>query len=294
MNLQQLRYVVATADEGSMTAAARAVHVAQPALSRAVRALEAELGVELFAAHGRSVQLTDAGGAIVAAARRVLHEVSALQEVAARLRGAPTLTLTSTPTLENAYTAPAVARYVATRPDVSVVMQRANGRNEVLAQVRAGETDLGIADFDELPDDLAVTPIERDEVVLIAPPGSRLPRAVTLDTLDGLPLIVPGRGSSRRQELDELFARRGLHPKIALESDERTTWVESMLLGIGSFLGYRSHAVALEPRGAVVRSFRPQLSRTIAVVHRIGALSEAAATFVECAREPVSAPRASA
>ena len=61
MNLQQLRYVVATADAGSMTAAARAVPVAQPALSRAVRALEAELGVELFATRGRSVELTESG-----------------------------------------------------------------------------------------------------------------------------------------------------------------------------------------------------------------------------------------
>ena len=85
MNLQQLRYAVATADEGSMTAAARAVDVAQPALSRAVRALEAELGVELFATRGRSVELTESGRRIVAAARRGLDEVATLEELAAEM-----------------------------------------------------------------------------------------------------------------------------------------------------------------------------------------------------------------
>jgi DNA-binding transcriptional LysR family regulator len=294
MNLQQLRYVVATADEGSMTAAARAVHVAQPALSRAVRALENELGVEIFATRGRTVELTESGRRIVNASRRVLDDVTDLEALALELADAATLTLTSTPTLENAYTAPTVARYMAMHPEVSIAMQRANGRDEVLALVRAGATDLGIADFDEVPEDLEVWPLDRDEVVLIAPPDTDLPPFVTLATLDGLPLIVPGHDSSRRAELDALFERAGVTPKVAIESDERATWVDSMLLGIGSFLGYRSHATALAKRGAVVRAFRPSLARTIGVAHRPGAMSKAARAFVDCARESVSEPRATA
>src|SRR6188768_4246753 len=128
MNLQQLRYVVATADAGSMTAAARGVPVAQPALSRAVRALEAELGVELFATRGRSVELTESGRRIVVAARRVLDEVAALEKLASQMNEVTALTLTSTPTLENAYTGPAVARYMVDHPEVSIAMRRANGR----------------------------------------------------------------------------------------------------------------------------------------------------------------------
>ena len=294
MNLQQLRYVVATADAGSMTAAARGVPVAQPALSRAVRALEAELGVELFATRGRSVELTESGRRIVAAARRVLDDVAALEELASQMHESTTLTLTSTPTLENAYTGPTVARYMVSHPEVSITMQRANGRAEVIALVRAGATDLGVADFDDLPDDLDVWPLDRDEVVLISPPGTALPNFVTLAMLDGMALVLPGRDSSRRAELEALFARAGVRPKVAIESDERATWVDSMLLGIGSFLGFRSHATALAARGAVVRPFRPSMARTIGLVHRPGPLSNAARAFVHCAREAVSATRATA
>ena len=257
-------------------------------------ALEAELGVELFATRGRSVELTESGRRIVVAARRVLDEVAALEKLASQMNEATTLTLTSTPTLENAYTGPAVARYMVDHPEVSIAMRHANGRDEVIALVRAGATDLGIVDFDVLPDDLDVWPLDRDEVVLISPPDTALPAFVTLATLDGLPLVLPGRDSSRRAELEALFAGAGVHPKVAMESDERATWVDSMLLGIGSFLGFRSHAMALAARGAVVRPFRPSMSRTIGLVHRPGSMSNAARAFVECACETVSAPRATA
>src|SRR5690606_25076085 len=81
MNLQQLRYVVSTADEGTMTHAAAANHVAQPALSRAIRALEAELGVTVFDRKGRGVRLTGDGAEVVAIARRILADVDRLGAV---------------------------------------------------------------------------------------------------------------------------------------------------------------------------------------------------------------------
>ena len=293
MNLQQLRYVVATAECGSMTAAARAVHVAQPALSRAVRTFEAEVGIQVFAARGRSVQLTPLGAQLVDAARRVLHEVDRLHTVAAELRHVSTLTLTSTPTLEHVYTSPLVARYVADHPGVSIEMQRANGRDEVLALVRAGASDLGVADFDEIPSDLVVRQLDHDEVVLIAPPGTELPDVLTLQHLDGMALVLPGHTSSRRAELDALFGRHAIRPRVAIESDERATWVSSMFRGLGSFLGYRSHAEALAVQGAVVRPFRPTLARTIGVVHRDHEISQVARAFVTLACATATVPRAS-
>ncbi len=85
MNLRQLRYVVATADHGTMTSAAQALYVAQPALSRAVRELERELGVELFARSGRGVVLTPVGEQVVRQARVALDAVEAIE--ACRSRG---------------------------------------------------------------------------------------------------------------------------------------------------------------------------------------------------------------
>ena len=81
MNIQQLRYVVETADRGSMTAAATELFVAQPALSRAVRQLERELDVTIFRRAGRGIALTSQGEAFVARARRVLRSIDALRRL---------------------------------------------------------------------------------------------------------------------------------------------------------------------------------------------------------------------
>src|SRR6187551_504191 len=75
MDPRQLEYVVAVADEGSFTSAARSLHVSQPALSQSIAALEAEVGVPLFDRLGRTVRLTSAGEALLSPARQVLHDL---------------------------------------------------------------------------------------------------------------------------------------------------------------------------------------------------------------------------
>src|SRR5258708_37297943 len=101
MDLRQLEYVVAVAEEGGFTAAAAAVNVAQPSLSRSVRALEGELGVELFHRVGRGVVLSSAGEAFVAAARQVRREVAELRDSVAAVRDvvAGALEVAALPTL---------------------------------------------------------------------------------------------------------------------------------------------------------------------------------------------------
>src|SRR6266700_2101184 len=102
MNLRQLRYVVATADHGTMTSAAQALYVAQPALSRAIRELERELGIELFARSGRGVVLTVAGEEVVRQARIALEATDAIEALSAARgngRGAE-LRIAATATLE--------------------------------------------------------------------------------------------------------------------------------------------------------------------------------------------------
>src|SRR5688500_18276875 len=83
MKLTQLRYLLAVVDHGTVSAAGAALHVAQPAVSRAVRSLEQELGIDLFARSGRGMALTDAGTAVVEQARRAVAEADAVLTVAA-------------------------------------------------------------------------------------------------------------------------------------------------------------------------------------------------------------------
>src|ERR1700744_674329 len=87
MDLRQVGYVLAVVDEGGFTRGATAAHVAQPSLSQAVRALERELGVELFHRSGRRVHLTAAGAGVVGAARAVVRDLATLQAAVDAVRG---------------------------------------------------------------------------------------------------------------------------------------------------------------------------------------------------------------
>ena len=86
MNVQQLRYLVAVSDLGSVSAAARSLHVTQPAVSRSIRSFEVEHGVTVFSLSGRRLVPTEAGITVVDAARRALAAIDAV-ELEARAAG---------------------------------------------------------------------------------------------------------------------------------------------------------------------------------------------------------------
>src|SRR4051812_40900331 len=140
MNLRQLRYVVATADHGTMTAAAQALFVAQPALSRAIRELERELGVELFARAGRGVALTEAGERIVQHARDALQAVAAIEEFPSAPAGGRTgdLRVAATTALEPELTARLLPEFARSQPAVRIRVIRCDGRDSAGAVVREG------------------------------------------------------------------------------------------------------------------------------------------------------------
>ena len=101
MNLRALRYFVAIADAGSLTAAATAISIAQPALTRQLRELEADLGVTLLHRMPRGVRLTQAGSTLYESAQRMLAEASRVRQQLARQPGNPeaTVVLGASPTL---------------------------------------------------------------------------------------------------------------------------------------------------------------------------------------------------
>ena len=283
MNLQQLRYLVATADTGTMTAAARDLHVAQPALSRAMKAFEAELGVALFEPEGRSVRLTAAGLEVVAAARTALAAVDDVYAAArAHTEPAEALVVVTTPTLEPVFAGHLLPAYYALHPGTATRVLRAGGRQEVVAAVRAGDAVVGLCDL-PAPDDLELVPLGEFEVVLLSPPGSDLPDRIAWDDLGGLPLILPSAGSTRRAEYEAFFGATGIRPVVALESDERGSWLAGVLAGIGSVLWYGERATHAIERGAVVSGFTPPLRRSVGFVHRRGGLSPAADELIAAA-----------
>ena len=285
MNLQQLQYLVATADAGTMTKAAACCHVAQPVVSRALRSLERELGLVLLSRHGRGIELTCDGREVVQTARRALAEVTSIQQLTrsrARKSG-QVVTVATTPTLEAELGAGLAPTFWKRHPTYALRFVRCDSRQEVAGAVLDGQADVGLCDL-PVPEDLNIVLLDDREVVLIAPPGSTLPDPLPIEKLAELSLILPTRGSERRAAFEGMFAQLGISPTVAFESDERAAWISAVLAGHGSCLWYRHQGDDAARRGATVRAFLPRLRLPIGVVHT-GGLRPPAAAFVKIAEE---------
>src|SRR5690606_14418716 len=163
MNLQQLRYVVATGEHRTMTDAARSLYIAQPALSRAIRDLERELGMTLFARSGRGVVVTAQGRRVVKLAKEALDALREIDALANHGRSAEKdLRIASTPGLEPGLAGRLLHAYSEKNPAVRVHVMRCDGRDGVVSAVRDQRADLGLTDL-PVPTDLISHPLERQE-----------------------------------------------------------------------------------------------------------------------------------
>src|SRR5919112_5154641 len=191
MTLQQLAYFLAAAEAGSFSAAAEELHMAQPSLSEQVRRLEAEFGVPLFARAGRGLTPTEAGETLRPHAERTLAAAEAAREsvVAVReLRGG-IATFGTWGTARYYPGTDMVVEFRRRHPDGRV---RLVGQNsfEVVDAVRSGELEAGMV---ALPIDdrgLDVQPIMRDEIVYASVEPRRLRKAITIEALARVPLIL--------------------------------------------------------------------------------------------------------
>lgn len=267
MNIQQLKYMVATAETGSMTAAAARLYVAQPALSRAVRALEHELGVTVFARSGRGVRLTAAGELVVARAGRVLRSLEVLQRAGEAGQPQAPFTIAASPTLQAALAIPILRAMADHGLEISCRLLGAGGSTAVHELVRSGRADLGICD-QVIETDLAVIPVGRVEVRFVSPATLDLPDPMPLADLDGVPLVLPALGSDRRAALDAFFAALGIDPVVAVESDERSVWMEAVLHGLAACLWHSLDNRWLPPGDVRIASLEPPLWQELSVVHR--------------------------
>ncbi|GHH69724.1 transcriptional regulator [Streptosporangium violaceochromogenes] len=283
MNLQQLRYVVATAEHRTMTDAARSLYIAQPALSRAIRDLERELGMTLFARSGRGVVVTAQGRRVVKLAREALDAVREIEALSGHGHPSDTeLRIASTPSLEPGLTARLLPAYTAEHPGVRVHVVRCDGRDGVVNAVRDQRADLGLTDL-PVPSDLVSHPLERQEIVLISPPRTNLPDPVPMSRLNGMRLVLPVPGSARRREFDALFAKYCVTPVPAVQLDERGNWLRTVRSGAASLLWYRGMAEQAVRAGLVVRRLDPPIRRVIALVHTRRRLPAAAQDFLSVA-----------
>ena len=258
VDLQQMRYVVAVAEERSFTRAAQRCFVVQSALSHQIKALERELGVALFARSSRRVDLTPAGEAFLsgaraslAAAERAVMEAGAASGV---IRGE--LAIGMIPTVTACDLPAGIARFHHAHPQVRIRV-RDGGSDEFIEALKAGTLDLAVLGLGagRPPQGVEARELSRNSLVAVVPAGHRLSRhrRLALEDLAEESFVDFPAGSAGRLQSDDAFAAAGLRREVPYEAMSTPFMLDLVARGL---------AVALLPAGIVPP--REEL-RTIAV-----------------------------
>jgi DNA-binding transcriptional LysR family regulator len=288
MELFQLRSLLAVEKAGSITRAAEALHLTQPAVTQQLQSLERELGVKLTERTRRGVRLTEAGLALREQAQQALARLEEGRQRVADLRtgAAGRLTLGAGVTTSVFHLPRWLGTFRRAYPNVEIVVRTGRSR-EIAALVVERELDLGFVTSPVEHPELAVRALHEEEIVFVAPPDHPLAQVRRLRAahLADAPLILFSVGSGFRDYMDRALSDAGIAPHVRMETDSFEALKSFVAAGLGvSFLP--SSALRAEVKEGRLRRRRVEglspLLRVTSVVHHTNRyLSAAARGFLE-------------
>jgi LysR family transcriptional regulator, cyn operon transcriptional activator len=257
MNLRHLLAFATIADAGGFARAAARLHLSQPALSRQIHALEADLGLSLFDRVGRGVQLTSQGEDLLRRSRRLLAEAESLSERARELKSGETgiLRVAATPQVIENLLAPFLIHYRRRHRSVEVHLVE-DGGTRLLGRLERGEVHLSITPANATRfQGRLLYPMH---VIAVVPSSHRLARRRLLEVseLEEEPLLLLHRGFGSREWFDIACEVAHLRPRVLLESAAPHTLTA---------LAATNYAIAILPSNARVPS---ESVRPTPLVHR--------------------------
>lgn len=237
MDLRQLEYFVAVAEEANFTRAAQRVHISQSGVSAQIRQLERELGAELFDRSARTATLTVAGEAALEHARAALASAQAVgaavgetnQLLRGRLAVGMVIGCMITPFFD------ALASFHEAHPSVEITV-REGSSDQLIDELRRAGIDLALVGCaNNPPEDLASLIIVSEGLVAVVPPGHELARrsTTTLDQVLRHPIVCMPPGTGLRAVFDQSCAARGLRPKIAIQAAAADSIADLAARGLG-------------------------------------------------------------
>jgi LysR family transcriptional activator of glutamate synthase operon len=290
MELRQLRYLVAVADERHFTRAAERAHIAQPALSQQIRRLENELGIPLVERTTRRVAMTAAGEVLVARARRVLAEIEAANSELQSLKGllSGRVTVGAMHTMGPIDVSLVLAKFRERHPGVELTVSE-QASEELAELLRVDELDLAFLSVTERVEShgLALRRLVLEELVAVLPTDHPLAarRRVRMADLANEQFVSYRPGARLRELLLSAAQQSGFEPRITLESNESERIRRLVARGLGVAVLPRSDAERPGTEVAIAALFEPTLFRDITLAWREGRRqSPAAAEFLELAR----------
>jgi DNA-binding transcriptional LysR family regulator len=289
MELRQLRYFVAVAEELHFRRAAERLHVSQPPLSHQIQALEAEMGCLLLARTRRRVELTPAGAAFLRDARAILAELDAAVATARQIHAGQTgrLRINFVGSALLSIVPGAVQRFRDARPEVEVELRERATVDQVRA-VLDGVVDLGLVRPPIEPHrDLRVQTVVREPTFVVVPAGHPLAEleVVALARVAAEPLVLFPRDQAPgfHDVLINALAGTGVAPRVVQYAPETTTIIGLVAAGIGVSLVPAS-VRRLEIEGVAYRPVPEAPDVELAAITRADDASPLVQAFVDHAR----------
>lgn len=250
VELRQLESFVRVAELGSFSRAAQLLRVAQPALSRQVRALEVELRQVLFERHGRGVRVTPAGQVLLAHAQGLLQQAARARQALEELRGAAVgrLAIGLPPSVGRLVGVPLVQACRQRFPQATLTLMEGLSTT-LLGWLQQGRVDLVVAYHAEPSAAWRLEPVCEEPLVVVSSRGRSEPAGAVQDpplslaALASRALVIPSRPNAIRVRLDSAMAAEGLAPHIALEVESVPAMLDLVEQSAGSAPEERLHAV---------------------------------------------------
>src|SRR5580700_5100939 len=268
MEIRQLRYLVALAEERNFTRAAENEHIAQPALSQQIRRLEQEAGVALVERTTRRVALTEAGELLAVRARRILAELDAAGADLQALTGLQTghVLVGAIHTMGPLDLSIALGTFHQLHPGVELTV-REESSEELAELLRVDELDLAFLSVTERIErrGIGFHPLVSEELVAIVPSHHRLGgrRRVRMRELAGERFIAYREGARLRELLSSAGHSAGFEPEVVLESNESQLIRRLVARGLGVALVPSSDSGGENPELSVATLIDPSLKRDI-------------------------------
>ncbi|WP_233260068.1 LysR family transcriptional regulator [Luteibacter sp. OK325] len=268
--MRQLRAFLAVASHRHFRRAADALHLTQPAVSRLIADLEAELDVRLFDRSTREVVPTEAGRYLEQAASRVLDELDGvLAQVRTQsdpLRGR--VRMAAVPTLSAGLVPACIAHCATAHPAIEILL-RDQSQAQVLDAVRGGEVDFGLTVEPATPEEFDVETILRDPFSVVCRADHRFAtkRHVTWKALEHESLILLDHASGSRRLIDTAFTTRNIPVRVTLEVGHPHTAFRMVEAGLGVTVTPALSLDALRP-GLVAVNLSPELYREVTLIRR--------------------------
>lgn len=237
MDLRQLRHFRQVTESGSISAASAVLHIAQPALSRQIQALEEELGADLFYRTGRGVKLTAAGRALLDESRQLLAEADRVSQrirnFGSRLRGEATIGLS--PTIGRLITLPLAMRVEADFPDLC--LRIAEGFSGTLLEwLQTGRIDAAVIYDKSARPGIYSQAVAREPLSVIgsaSAPSFPIGSVVKMAALAGRRLVLPTPAHGLRKMVDQHAGSAGVELDVAYEFDSLDALLSTVRLGTG-------------------------------------------------------------